>query len=84
MRFFASILSLMIFISCLHDRDYALLDAKNEWSHHFAYGSPSCNSFERFPENPVYSGHEGMEWPHSFYIESNNGRLPLDCVEVTF
>jgi len=66
-----------IFSSCkpgerIHD-DFALLANSNEWSHDYAMGGPSWDTFERLPDNPVYRGHKGREWPV-------NGFLFLDPV----
>ena len=49
-------------------KDYAMLAQKDDWSHHFAYGSPSWDTFERFPNNPVYRGRKGMEWPVNGFL----------------
>lgn len=48
--------------------DYALLANKNQWSHHYAFGSPSWDAFERFSNNPVYRGSSGMEWPVNGFL----------------
>ena len=48
--------------------DYALLENKNQWSHHYAFGSPSWDAFERFSNNPVYRGSSGMEWPVNGFL----------------
>jgi hypothetical protein len=48
---------------CRAQNDYALFSHKNDWSHHFAYGSPSWDNFERFANNPVYQGYPEAEWP---------------------
>jgi hypothetical protein len=64
--FLISVLLLICFNSCRQsdkENDYALLSHHDDWSHHYAYGSPSWNTFERFPNNPVYTGRDGMEWP---------------------
>jgi len=61
--FLLLLLSSTFFYSCKMNKDYALLDFQDEWSHHFAYGAPSWDSFERFSNNPVYVGSLGMEWP---------------------
>ncbi len=61
-------LSCIILVSCNLNKDLAGLDSKNEWSHHFAFGSPSWDSFQRFPNNPVYTGHVGMEWPVNGFL----------------
>lgn len=49
-------------------KDYALLSNKNSWSHDYAFGSPSWDSFERFSNNPVYKGRKGMEWPVNGFL----------------
>jgi hypothetical protein len=49
-------------------KDYALLLQKNDWSHHYAYGSPSWDTFERFSNNPIYRGSKGMEWPVNGFL----------------
>jgi hypothetical protein len=64
----ALLLFSLILIGCNRPKDYALLDAKDDWSHHFAYGSPSWDTFERFPNNPVYQGRDGMEWPVNGFL----------------
>jgi hypothetical protein len=69
--FFAALASVLVLSSCGGKRDYALSDSKNEWSHHFSYGSPSWDSFEHLPDNPVYAGHEGMEWPVNGFLFSD-------------
>lgn len=64
----------IIFSSCNQDNkenDYALLSNKENWSHHYAYGSPSWDTFERFPNNPVYRGRKGMEWPVNGFLYSD-------------
>ncbi len=74
MRTYHFLSILLIFIalsSCTFHRDYALLDAKDEWSHHFAFGSPSWDTFERFSNNPVYQGRDGMEWPVNGFLFSD-------------
>jgi len=48
--------------------DYALLANRNQWSHHYAFGSPSWDAFERFSNNPVYRGVNGMEWPVNGFL----------------
>ncbi|MDP4680369.1 MAG: hypothetical protein NWS46_08395, partial [Cyclobacteriaceae bacterium] len=53
------------------ENDYALLSHRDDWSHHYAYGSPSWDTFERFPNNPVYRGREGMEWPVNGFLYSD-------------
>ena len=50
------------------NKDYALFSEKDAWSHHVAYGSPSWDTFERFPNNPVYRGRKGMEWPVNGFL----------------
>lgn len=69
--FFIVLLSSLFIYSCKLNKDFARLDFQNEWSHHFAYGSPSWDSFERFPNNPVYVGREGMEWPVNGFFFSD-------------
>ena len=69
--FFAVILSSIALYSCNLNKDFAFLDSKNEWSHHFAFGSPSWDSFIRFPNNPVYTGRKGMEWPVNGFLFSD-------------
>ncbi len=64
----AILLSCIILGSCNIHQDFAQLDSKNEWSHHFAFGSPSWDSFERFPNNPVFQGRDGMEWPVNGFL----------------
>ena len=51
--------------------DYALLSNRDEWSHDFAFGSPSWDTFEHFPNNPVYRGRKGMEWPVNGFLNSD-------------
>ncbi len=53
---------------CNFHTDFALLDSQNAWSHHYAFGSPSWDSFERFPDNPVFQGRDGMEWPVNGFL----------------
>lgn len=53
------------------ENDYALLSHRNEWTHHYAFGSPSWDTFERFPNNPVYRGRKGMEWPVNGFLYSD-------------
>jgi len=66
------ILFSIIFIAgCKLHKDFAGIESKNEWSHHFAFGSPSWDTFERFPNNPVYQGKEGMEWPVNGFLFSD-------------
>ena len=48
--------------------NYASLDHKNDWTHHYALGSPSWDAFERFPNNPVFKGRNGMEWPVNGFL----------------
>ncbi len=73
--FFSILLVSLIFNSCKllsnEENDYALLSHKNEWSHHYALGSPSWDSFERFSNNPVYRGRKGMEWPVNGFLYSD-------------
>ncbi|TAN21706.1 MAG: hypothetical protein EPN37_00115 [Chitinophagaceae bacterium] len=68
---------LFVFSSCQLSRninsDFALYKNSNDWSHDYAMGSPSWDTFERLPGNPVYRGHKGEEWPV-------NGFLFLDPV----
>jgi len=52
-------------------KDYALLSNKNSWSHDYAFGSPSWDTFERFADNPVYRGRKGMEWPVNGFLFSD-------------
>ncbi len=62
------------FNSCKPDdekNDYALLSHRDAWSHHYAFGSPSWDTFERFPNNPVYRGRKGMEWPVNGFLYSD-------------
>ncbi|MFT3705266.1 MAG: hypothetical protein QM802_23060 [Agriterribacter sp.] len=51
-----------------HTEDFALLKHKDDWSHHYAYGSPSWDGFERFAGNPVYRGRKGFEWPVNGFL----------------
>lgn len=60
-----------IFCSCKLSNDFARLDSKNKWSHHYAYGSPSWDNFERFPNNPVLTGCKGKEWPVNGFLFSD-------------
>lgn len=53
------------------EKDYALLSNKNYWSHDYAFGGPSWDTFERFPNNPVYRGRKGMEWPVNGFLFSD-------------
>ena len=53
---------------CNLHKDFARLETRKDWSHHFAFGSPSWDSFERFPNNPVYQGRDGMEWPVNGFL----------------
>jgi hypothetical protein len=73
--YFLSFFSLLVFIcSCRTvyiKRDYALLSNKNSWSHDYAFGSPSWDTFERFPNNPIYRGRKGMEWPVNGFLFSD-------------
>ena len=59
---------LIIIGGCSSKTDYALLENKNEWSHHYAFGSPSWDNFERLPGNPIYQGRKGMEWPVNGFL----------------
>ena len=64
-----AILFSSIFIGgCSIHKDFAGIESQNEWSHHFAFGSPSWDSFERFPNNPVFQGRDGMEWPVNGFL----------------
>jgi len=64
-----AILFSSIFIGgCSLHKDFAGTESKNAWSHHFAFGSPSWDSFERLPNNPVFEGREGMEWPVNGFL----------------
>lgn len=69
--FFAILVSSALFYSCHLNKNFALVDSKNEWSHHFAFGTPSWDSFERFPNNPVLTGRKGMEWPVNGFFFSD-------------
>jgi len=69
--FFIVLLSSVFIYSCKLNKDFARLDFQNEWSHHFAFGSPTWDSFERFPNNPVYAGRKGMEWPVNGFFFSD-------------
>ena len=69
--FIAIILTCIILDGCKLHKDFARLEFKNEWSHHYAFGSPSWDSFERLPNNPVYQGRDGMEWPVNGYLFSD-------------
>ncbi len=63
------ILFFIIFAAgCKLHKDFAQPTAQSEWSHHFAFGSPSWDTFERFPNNPVYQGKDGMEWPVNGFL----------------
>ncbi len=68
---------LMLAILCFgcipgeEENNYALLSHRDDWSHHYAYGSPSWDTFERFPDNPVYRGREGLEWPVNGFLFSD-------------
>ncbi|MFI5193626.1 MAG: hypothetical protein ACHQD7_06200 [Chitinophagales bacterium] len=74
-KYFFSILFLSVaFSSCRvtnEQNDYALLSHRNEWTHDYAFGSPSWDTFERFPNNPVYQGRKGMEWPVNGFFYSD-------------
>jgi hypothetical protein len=74
--YFFFLFSLSLFIcSCRTTyikEDYALLSNKNSWSHDYAFGSPSWDSFERYPDNPVYRGRKGMEWPVNGFLFSDS------------
>ena len=73
--YFISIFLLSIVISSCKtayvEKDYALLSNKNSWSHDYAFGGPSWDAFERFPNNPVYGGRKGMEWPVNGFLFSD-------------
>lgn len=72
---FVSILLLSIICNACkpgkEENDYALLSHSNDWSHDYALGSPSWDTFERFPNNPVYRGRKGMEWPVNGFLYSD-------------
>lgn len=74
-HYYLAILILSIILSSCNlknaEKDYALLSRKNDWSHNFAFGSPSWDTFERFSGNPVYKGRKGMEWPVNGFIYSD-------------
>ncbi|MDP4285776.1 MAG: hypothetical protein Q8891_15265 [Bacteroidota bacterium] len=74
-RFFFSIIFFSIlFNSCrvVKDKnDYALQSNMNEWSHDYAFGSPTWDAFGRFAGNPVYRGRKGMEWPVNGFLYSD-------------
>lgn len=53
------------------NKDFAAVSHMNDWSHNYALGSPSWDSFERFPNNPVYVGRKGMEWPVNGFLFSD-------------
>ena len=65
------LISLLITCSCKLNKDFALSDSRDEWSHHFSFGSPSWDSFERLPDNPVYTGRDGFEWPVNGFLFSD-------------
>jgi hypothetical protein len=65
---FLILFSGILFGGCNLHKDFALLDSKDEWSHHFAFGSPSWDTFKRFPNNPVFQGRDGMEWPVNGFL----------------
>jgi hypothetical protein len=72
--FLVTVLLLICFNSCRQsdkENDYALLSHQDDWSHHYAFGSPSWDTFERLPNNPVYTGRDGMEWPVNGYLFSD-------------
>jgi hypothetical protein len=54
--------------ACQTKKDYAQFENKNEWSHHYAFGSPSWDNFERLHNNPVFKGRKGMEWPVNGFL----------------
>lgn len=70
-----SILLVLLFFSSFKPEnkknDYALLSHKKDWSHDYAFGSPSWDTFERFAGNPVYRGRKGMEWPVNGFVYSD-------------
>ncbi|MEI6676952.1 MAG: hypothetical protein WCL21_00010 [Mariniphaga sp.] len=68
---FSILTAFILFESCKLNKDFALSGAKKSWSHHFAFGSPSWDAFERFPNNPVYKGRDGMEWPVNGFLFSD-------------
>ena len=64
----------ILFSSCnlsVEKTDYALLSNRDKWSHDYAFGSPSWDTFERIPNNPVYRGRKGMEWPVNGFMYSD-------------
>ena len=64
----------ILFNSCKvsnEENDYALFSQQDEWSHDYAFGSPSWDTFERFSNNPVYRGRKGMEWPVNGFLYSD-------------
>ena len=72
--FFLFLISVIILGSCKPEsktNDYALLTHKGDWSHDYALGSPSWDTFERLPGNPVYRGRKGMEWPVNGFLYSD-------------
>ena len=72
--FFSIIFFSILFNSCrvVKDKnDYALQSHMNEWSHDYAFGSPTWDAFERFAGNPVYRGRKGMEWPVNGFLYSD-------------
>lgn len=69
--FIAFLFSEILLDCCKLHQDFARVDLKNDWSHHYAFGSPSWDSFERFPNNPVYQGRDGMEWPVNGFLFSD-------------
>src|SRR5579871_4309894 len=56
------------FRAVLAQDNYAAIRHKNDWTHHYALGSPSWDAFERFPGNPVFKGRKGMEWPVNGFL----------------
>jgi hypothetical protein len=74
-NFFPLILFFSIFFTSCNvveeKDDYALLSHKNDWSHDYAFGSPSWDTFKRFPNNPIYRGRKGMEWPVNGFLYSD-------------
>ncbi len=73
-HFFSILFLSVVFSSCRvtkEENDYALLSHRNEWTHDYAFGSPSWDTFERFPNNPVYQGRKGMEWPVNGFFYSD-------------
>jgi hypothetical protein len=63
-----TLFSAILMQGCKLDTDFAKHEFQNQWSHHFAFGSPSWDSFEHFATNPVYQGRDGMEWPVNGFL----------------